>query len=142
VWQVFLLDTLGELQELYALATIVFVGGSLVPKGGHNVLEAAVWSKPVLFGPYTSNFASVVVKLKTAGCGREVRTAEELEDAALRWLNMPEEREKMGKRAAEIVAENLGAADRAMSIVARYLDGAVECERRGVGLARLTYPHS
>ena len=72
------LDTLGDLQEFYALGDIAFVGGSLVDAGGHNLLEPARVRKPVLFGPYMANFAAIAEEMKAKGGGVEVRGVEDL----------------------------------------------------------------
>ncbi len=79
---VILLDTLGELDQYYALADLVFVGGSLVPIGGHNVLEVAAHRKPVFFGPQMSNFKEIAEQLKGSGGGMEVSDGKEM---GLRW---------------------------------------------------------
>ena len=75
---VVILDTVGELAELYAVADVVFVGGSLVPRGGHNVIEPARLGKPVLFGPHTENFREPAALLANAGGGLIINGAAEL----------------------------------------------------------------
>ena len=67
------LDTIGELATLYQLGTVVFVGGSLVPTGGHNVLEPAVFGKPIVFGPHMENFREIADAFVTDGAGVQAR---------------------------------------------------------------------
>jgi 3-deoxy-D-manno-octulosonic-acid transferase len=93
--EVLLLDSVGELAALYRLADLVFVGGSLVPSGGHNILEPAFFLKPPVFGPSMENFREMAGRFLTAGAGL-------LEDTALR--------ENMGRRAGQLVEQNAGAA--------------------------------
>ena len=77
-WEVILLDSLGELPHVYGLATVAFVGGSLVPKGGHNPIEPAAWGKPVLFGPHMENFEPIARELQGTGGGLLVAGWEDL----------------------------------------------------------------
>ncbi len=67
------LDTIGELAQLYQIATAVFVGGSLVPSGGHNILEPAVFGKPIVFGPHMENFSEIAEAFVTNGAAVQVR---------------------------------------------------------------------
>src|SRR5262249_59512776 len=75
---VILLDTVGELAALYAVADVIFVGGSLVPVGGHNVIEPALHAKPVVFGPHMGNFRDAAALLLRAGAGIQLGSAAEL----------------------------------------------------------------
>ncbi len=77
-WDVLILDTLGELAQFYALSDVAFVGGSLVPWGGHNLLEPAFYAKPIFFGPYMGNFAHLAEIFVHAGAARVIRTQEDL----------------------------------------------------------------
>lgn len=118
---VFLLDTIGELAEFFALGEIAFVGGSLVDAGGHNMLEPARWRKPVLFGPNTANFRAVADQLIRAGAAMEVRSAGDLAENVALLLNDAERCRRMGEAAAQVAA---GAADvlrRNFTLVERYL---------------------
>ena len=81
---VVVLDTIGELAQLYQVATAVFVGGSLVDQGGHNILEPAVFGKPIVFGPHMQNFAEIADTFLDNGAAVQVRSARELEDGAAR----------------------------------------------------------
>src|SRR4029079_3203495 len=74
------LDTIGELAQLYQIATVVFVGGSLVPAGGHNILEPALYGKPVVFGPHMENFAEIADAFVTNGAAVQLRGERELDD--------------------------------------------------------------
>ena len=74
-----ILDTVGELADLYRLATVVFVGGSLVPTGGHNMLEPALRKKPVLYGPHATNFRESAALLESVGAAVVVESAGDLE---------------------------------------------------------------
>lgn len=105
-----LLDTMGELADLYGAATLVFCGGSLVDKGGHNILEAAAWGKPVFFGPHMQDFTDARAILETAGAGFTVHSAAELAAAALPLLQHPEQYAAVAERARLAVQENQGAA--------------------------------
>ncbi len=110
--EIIILDTLGELSQLYALADFVFVGGSLVPHGGHNVLEPAQWAKPVVTGPHTGNFQSLVELLQAAGGLRVVETTEALAAQVRQWLAHPDRRRQAGEQARAAVAAQAGATAR------------------------------
>jgi len=118
--QIILLDTIGELTHFYALAKIVFVGGSLVPVGGHNILEPASLGKGVLFGPYMDNFEEIAQSFISRGAGRVVSNREELLNSILKLLSNPEELERMGRTALEIVKAHKGAAKKS-AILAKNL---------------------
>ncbi len=118
---VVILDTIGELAMLYAIADVVFVGGSLVPMGGHNVLEAAQRRKPVLIGPHTGNFRESVGLLESAGAALVVRDASELARELRRLLADPELRLKLGAAGHEAVASRHGAVRETLDLVGRYL---------------------
>ncbi len=105
-----LLDTMGELVDLYGAATLVFCGGSLVNKGGHNILEAAAWGRPVFHGPHMQDFADARAILEAAGAGFTVHSASELAAAALALLQQPEQYATVAARARQAVHDNQGAA--------------------------------
>jgi 3-deoxy-D-manno-octulosonic-acid transferase len=105
-------DTMGELKSLYGLATVVFCGGSFVPRGGQNVLEPAAWGKPVFFGPYMEDFRAAADALEAAGGGRRVNSGEALAEAILSCLDDPERCRAMGRAAAAVLTRNRGAVDR------------------------------
>jgi 3-deoxy-D-manno-octulosonic-acid transferase len=118
---VLLLDTMGELAQAYATADIVFVGGSLVPIGGHNPLEPVMYKKPVLFGPYTDKIADTVRALLEVGGGIRVRGREDLFEASRRLLEDPAQREAVGRSAFRILEENRGATERNLAILRPFL---------------------
>jgi 3-deoxy-D-manno-octulosonic-acid transferase len=111
---IFLLDTIGELASTYQLADIAFVGGSLVPKGGHNILEAAQYGSATVVGPHTENFRDMVVLFRRAGAV-VVATADELAQTLLNLLADQDRRRGLGARAREILRANAGATARTMS---------------------------
>lgn len=112
-----LVNTTGELRHFYPVATVVFVGKSLTAEGGQNPLEPAAVGKPVLFGPHMENFAEIARKLIEGGGARQVRDGEELEQALDLLLSQEDLREKMGRAAAEVVRQNLGAVERTVEMV-------------------------
>jgi 3-deoxy-D-manno-octulosonic-acid transferase len=105
---VFLLDTIGELASLYEFADIAFVGGSLVPRGGHNVLEAAQFGAAILVGPSTENFRDIVDTFRKADALRVV-TMQSLIPTVMRLLEDHDERAALGQRASEVVRSQQGA---------------------------------
>jgi 3-deoxy-D-manno-octulosonic-acid transferase len=116
--EVLVLDTLGELPRLYALATVVFVGGSLVPAGGHNVLEAAVASRPVIVGPHMENFQEIADELFAAGALLRADSAATLAEAVAALVADPGRAEDVGRRARAVVERNRGALDRTVEALA------------------------
>ncbi|MBN2447015.1 MAG: 3-deoxy-D-manno-octulosonic acid transferase [Phycisphaerae bacterium] len=109
---VFLGDTMGELRKLYALATIVFVGRSLVPMGGSDVMEVAGLAKPILVGPYTENFEEAVNLLLAEGACRRVNSAEGLVAAVSDLMHHADRRRKMGQAGRAAIASRQGATAR------------------------------
>jgi 3-deoxy-D-manno-octulosonic-acid transferase len=105
---VLLVDTIGELSSLYALADIAFVGGSLVPSGGHNILEPALHGVPIVVGEHTENFRDIV-GLFQAGHAVRVVTPPEFSPTVLKLLADPSERAALGRRAAETLRSQMGA---------------------------------
>ena len=118
---VIILDTVGELAALYALAEIVFVGGSLVPIGGHNVLEPAMRGKPVLVGPHMSNFREGAELLQRSGGGLVVKDAPELERELARLLEDRDLARRMGEAAREAFAGRQGAVSATLDLVGLHL---------------------
>lgn len=106
---IFLLDSLGELGDLYRLADAVFVGGSLVPGGGHNILEPAAFSKVPVYGPSMENFREMSGKFLAAGAAIQVQDSEGLGAAWSALLNDPQRAARMGTSARELVDRNRGA---------------------------------
>ena len=116
------LDTLGELGRIYGLADVAFVGGSLIPRGGHNLLEPASFGIPVLFGPHTFNFHTMSQLLVRCGGGKIVENESELFHVMADLLDQKNKREHMGKRAKEFVVQNQGALDTVMTILEPYIE--------------------
>jgi 3-deoxy-D-manno-octulosonic-acid transferase len=118
---VIIVDTFGELASAYRLGQIIFVGGSLVPVGGHNVLEAAVYGRPVLFGPHMHNFQAIGDLMRAEECGIEVKGRDDLIRCVEALLENPERYRVLGERARALVLRNRGALARTVEIVERYL---------------------
>ncbi|HSL50756.1 MAG TPA: 3-deoxy-D-manno-octulosonic acid transferase [Candidatus Deferrimicrobiaceae bacterium] len=116
-----ILDTVGELAALYALAEVVFVGGSLVPVGGHNVLEPAMRGKPVLTGPHTSNFREGVELLQRSGGGLVVKDGADLARELRRLLEDRDLARRMGEAARLAFAGRQGAVSATLDLVGRHL---------------------
>ena len=107
-----LLDTIGELASLYEFADVAFVGGSLVPRGGHNILEAAQFGAPILVGPHTENFRDIVHVFRDADAFRVSRRRHrDLNGAAACWRTTTE-RAALGRRACEVMRAQQGATER------------------------------
>ena len=96
--KVIAVDVIGPLFDLYGLATVAFVGGSLVPKGGQNLLEPAAWGCPVIYGPHTDNFEEARITLESHGGGQEVNNGKDLAEAANLLFEEPLKREEQGKK--------------------------------------------
>jgi 3-deoxy-D-manno-octulosonic-acid transferase len=121
---VILVDSIGELASLYRLADGVFVGGSLVPSGGHNILEPAAFGKIPVFGPSMENFAEIASRFVSAGAAVQVESPEDVGVAWIEFFRDPERMKKMGDTARSLVEGSRGATDRAVAQIAKLLDGA------------------
>ncbi len=121
---VVVLDTIGELAQLFQVATAVFVGGSLVDAGGHNILEPAVFGKPIVFGPHMQNFAEIARTFLDNGAAVQVRSGRELEAALLELLTDPVRRASLGAAARALVEANRGARARSIAVLADLLPSA------------------
>jgi 3-deoxy-D-manno-octulosonic-acid transferase len=119
---VLLLDTIGELAKLYAVGTVVFVGGSFAPIGGHNVLEPAAHRKAILFGPHMHNFHQIAAALLEAGGALQVQTPQALGEAVSALLQRPERRQAMGEAAYRVLQGNRGAIARTVQLIAQVLE--------------------
>jgi 3-deoxy-D-manno-octulosonic-acid transferase len=118
---VLLVDSIGELASLYRCADGVFVGGSLVPSGGHNILEPAAFGKIPVFGPSMENFSEMAARFVAAGAAVQVESPE---DAGVAWIEFfrdPERMRTMGETARALVADSRGATDRALVAISSYL---------------------
>ena len=119
--QVVIVNTFGELFKIYSVGTIVFCGASLVPLGGQNPLEPAVWGKPVFYGPSMENFLDAKTMLETVKAGVLVTGSKELAEKAVWFLGHPEELKKYCKRARMAVLENKGAGKKHAQVIMRLL---------------------
>lgn len=115
--RVIILDTRGELARAYREAVVAFVGGTLVPVGGHNLLEPAVWGRPVLFGPYTDHCAEMAALLEGAGGGRRVMGAEDMVRFCTEWLSDQDACDTVGRAAKRVVLDNQGALKRSLELI-------------------------
>lgn len=118
---VVVLDTIGELAQLYQVATAVFVGGSLVEAGGHNILEPAVFGKPIVFGPHMQNFAEIARTFVENDAAIQIRAAQELGPVLLELLGDPVRRASLGAAARALVEANRGARGKTLAILSELL---------------------
>ncbi len=118
---VVIIDTIGDLKATYSVASIVFCGGSLEQLGGQNVLEAAVWGKPVFYGPSMEDFLDAKELLEKTGGGLQVNNPRELAETAIYYLTHPEAAAAMGKGAKKAVLSNQGAAHKHAAVIQRLL---------------------
>ncbi len=125
--EIILLDSVGELAALYRFASVVFVGGSLIPKGGHNILEPAMFSKPVVVGPYTQNFREIineflrrdaVIQLRPTDASQQAR---ELGQTFAELLGDQNRAQQLGSNARKAVEDNRGATDRTVTAIAQLM---------------------
>ena len=122
---VLLLDSVGELASLYRLADGAFIGGSLVPSGGHNILEPAAFGKVPVFGPSMENFSEIASRFVSAGAAIQVESPEDVGVAWIQLFREPSRLEKMQEAARLLVANSRGATDRAVSEIRKHLGGAM-----------------
>ena len=120
---VLLLDSLGELAGLYRLAAGAFIGGTLVPTGGHNPLEAACWGTPVAVGPSMENFRQIAEEFDREDAWARVGEARELATTWARWLDDPAVAERLGERGRSLIEANRGALPRTLEMLAELGDG-------------------
>jgi 3-deoxy-D-manno-octulosonic-acid transferase len=121
---VLLVDTIGELMPLYAVSDLVFVGGSLVPVGGHNLLEPASLGVATLFGPHMNNFRDIAAMSLSYGSARQVVDGDTLAREAADLYRDPAGRRFMGENGHRLIAEQGGATSLNMAVVDRLLGGA------------------
>src|SRR3989475_162467 len=115
---VVVLDSIGELARIYQLATAVFVGGSLVDHGGHNILEPAVVGKPIMFGPHMQNFKEIADTFLANGAALQVQSDRELEETLQVLLPDPVRRARRGAAARALVEATRGARDKTLGVTA------------------------
>ena len=121
---VVILDTIGDLAFVFQVATVVFVGGSLVDHGGHNILEPAVHGKPIVFGPHMENFAEISNAFLTNGAAVQVRTPRDLEDVVVELMADPVRRARLGAAARALVEANRGDKDATLRVLGELLPPA------------------
>lgn len=122
-FDVILLDTMGELPKVFSEVAIAFIGGSLVPLGGHNVMEPAYWSKPVIFGPHMDNFP-IARDFLESNAALEVKDSKDIADAVTDLLDNHEKAEQLGQNAKAVVDRNTGAVEKALELVRGYIGTA------------------
>ena len=116
-----ILDTIGELAQLYQIATAVFVGGSLVPAGGHNILEPALYGKPIVFGPHMENFTEIADTFLANSAAIQVRHDREVDEVLVALMADPVRRARLGAAARALIDANRGAKDRTLAVIAELL---------------------
>jgi len=121
---VVVLDSIGELAQLYQVATAVFVGGSLVDHGGHNILEPAIFGKPVIFGPHMQNFKEIAEAFLANDAAIQVRTDRELDETILALVRDPVHRARLGAAARALVEANRGAKGKTLAAIGELLPPA------------------
>ena len=120
---VFILDTIGKLIYFYGIAEIVFVGGSLIEKGGHNILEPAFLAKPVLFGPYMFNFRDIADLFLKNEAAVLINSKEELQEKIKKFLQNPQDALQLGQRARDLILRNSGATKKSLELIKNNLRG-------------------
>ncbi len=121
---VVVLDSLGELAQVYQIATAVFVGGSLADYGGHNILEPALFGKPIVFGPHMQNFQEIADAFLANGAAIQVHGDRELEDTLRTLVTDPVRRARLGAAARALVEANRGAKDKTLAVISGLLPPA------------------
>ena len=117
-----LLDTIGELASLFPLADVVFMGGTLARRGGHNVLEPAACGRPIVVGPHMENFSEIAAEFRQHYAWLEISSAEDLGPAIEKLIDDPRLREDLGAGASELAAKRRGATRKAVAEILRWLD--------------------
>ena len=119
--RVIVVDVIGELFKVYSLASVVYCGGSLVPRGGQNILEAAAWGKMIFYGPSMEDFSAEKALMEEAGCGVTIKNAEELLHGIIQALENPAEMKRRGERGKAVVLANIGAAARYADLISKHI---------------------
>jgi 3-deoxy-D-manno-octulosonic-acid transferase len=135
---VYLLDSMGELPNFYAASDIAFVGGSLVPQGGHNVLEPAALGRPVVVGPHTYNFTDIVAMLGGVGALVAVADVEELAFQVDDWVRHVEKRDTAGAAGRLIVQQNRGSVGKVVKVIEEVLDRRAPPATPGQHVSRIS----
>ena len=119
--EVLLVDTVGEMMNLYAISDVAFVGGSMVPTGGHNLLEPASLGVPSVFGPHMNNFREIAELVLQYGAGVQVDSPEGLSESCRTLISSTELRRVLGLNGLKLMRDNGGATERHLEIIGRYL---------------------
>ncbi|MDD5085636.1 MAG: 3-deoxy-D-manno-octulosonic acid transferase [Candidatus Omnitrophica bacterium] len=120
-FDVFLLNTLGELRQLYSIADLVFMGGSLIRHGGQNPIEPASFKRPVIFGPHVFNFQAIYSRLASANAAKKLLDSDSFYEIARQILSSPERAKIMGDAAFSVVQSLRGATERNLDIISQFL---------------------
>jgi len=125
--EVIVADSMGELLKLYTASDVAFVGGSLVPVGGHNVLEACAVGLPVIFGPHMFNFDEISQLTLEKQAGKQIHSVRELVAAVSGYLNDANLRFETGERGKNLVKQNRGALERTSELIFSLADDSCGC---------------
>lgn len=120
--QVFIVDTMGELPLFYGAADIAFVGGSLVPRGGHNLLEPAALGRAVLIGPHYFNFNEISLQFLQANAAIEINSSETLAEHVIDLFSHPQKRAAMGEAGQTLIEQSKGASNRLLNLIKRHIN--------------------
>ena len=118
---IIIVDTIGELSTLYSIASVVIIGGSFIPHGGQNPLEAMYYKKPVIFGQHMFNFREITGEILQTGAGVRVEKNEELSGKLKDLINDPKRQLEMGEKGYQIIVKNRGAIERNLAVVEKFL---------------------
>lgn len=139
---VLLLDSIGELSGLFSFADVVFMGGTLVDRGGHNILEPALFAKPIVMGPHMENFRAIAADFRAAEACVEISNAAELPDAIGKLLDSPAAAQEIGRRAFACAQAKRGASGRAALVVRDLYDSHLPRFRHALPIQALAWPLS
>jgi len=114
-------DSMGELMTFFGACDLAFIGGSFVPTGGHNMIEAAAWGAPVLTGPHLFNFTEVAQLLTEAGGMKVCQNFDDLADQCILLLQDEQQRIQMGDAARHVAEANRGALDRLLAVISQII---------------------
>jgi 3-deoxy-D-manno-octulosonic-acid transferase len=119
--KVLVVDTMGELPLFFAASDIAFVGGSLMPVGGHNILEPAALGRPIITGPHYFNFNEITTQFLKADAAIQINDTEELAETIIKLLQDSPQRHKMGDAALQLMASSQGASKRLVNLIKRHI---------------------
>ena len=118
---ILLVDTMGDLLKLIGVANVAIVGGSFIPHGGHNMLEAAVWGVPIITGPYTRNFDEIAKLLVSSGAMLQIQP-ELLSSSLSKLMEDKEIRSRMSNAGKRLMKSNRGSKEKTLNLIADFLD--------------------